>query len=68
MTAVGEEGGFLDRALFNIARNYETEVERLMKIITALLEPSFILIMGLVVGLIVMAMILPVFQMSLVAY
>jgi len=68
MTAVGEEGGFLDRALFNIARNYETEVERLIKIITALLEPGFILIMGLVVGLIVMAMILPVFQMSLAAY
>jgi len=68
MTAVGEEGGFLDRALLNIARNYETEVERLMKIITALLEPGFILIMGLVVGLIVMAMILPVFQMSLAAY
>ncbi len=68
MTAVGEEGGFLDRALFNIARSYEIEAERLMKIITALLEPCFILIMGLVVGLIVMAMILPVFQMSLTAY
>jgi len=68
MTAVGEEGGFLDRALFNIARSYEIEAERLMKIITALLEPCFILIMGLVVGLIVMAMILPVFQMSLAAY
>jgi len=68
MTAVGEECGFLDRALFNIARSYEIEAERLMKIITALLEPCFILIMGLVVGLIVMAMILPVFQMSLAAY
>ncbi|MEK6732156.1 MAG: type II secretion system F family protein [Candidatus Omnitrophota bacterium] len=68
MTAVGEEGGFLDKALFNIARSYETEVDRLMKIITALLEPGFILMMGLAVGFIVVAMILPVFQISLIAH
>jgi len=68
MIAVGEEGGFMDRALLNIARNYETEVDRLMKIITTLLEPAFILIMGLVVGFIVVAMLLPVFEISLAAH
>jgi type II secretory pathway component PulF len=67
MTAIGEEGGFLDRALLTIARSYEIEIDRIMKIITALLEPVFILIMGLVVGFIVVAMLLPVFQISLVA-
>ena len=67
MTAVGEEGGFLDKALLNIARSYETEADRAMKIITALLEPGFILIMGLVVGFIVVAMLLPVFEISLTA-
>jgi type II secretory pathway component PulF len=68
MAAVGEEGGFLDKALLNIARNYETEMDRVMKIITALLEPAFILIMGLVVGFIVVAMLLPVFEISLTAH
>ena len=67
MTAVGEEGGFLDKALLNIACSYETEADRAMKIITALLEPGFILIMGLVVGFIVVAMLLPVFEISLTA-
>ena len=67
MTAVGEEGGFLDKALLNIAASYETEIDRTVKIITALLEPAFILIMGLVVGFIVVAMLLPVFEISLTA-
>jgi len=65
MAAIGEEGGFLDKALLNIARNYETETDRAIKIITALLEPVIILIMGLAVGFIVIAMLLPVFQISL---
>jgi len=68
MTAIGEEGGFLDKALLTIARSYEIEIDRLMKIITALLEPVFILIMGLAVGFIVVAMLLPVFQISLTAH
>ncbi len=67
MASAGEEGGFLDKALLNIARNYEIEMERAMKIIMSLLEPVFILIMGLVVGFIVLAMLLPVFQISLTA-
>nr|MBU1327772.1 type II secretion system F family protein [Candidatus Omnitrophota bacterium] len=68
MAAVGEEGGFLDKALFNIARNYEIESDKTMKTLTAFLEPAFILIMGLVVGFIVISMLLPVFQISLVTH
>lgn len=68
MVAVGEEGGFLDKALLNISRNYETELDRAMKIVTALIEPVFILIMGAVIGFIVVAMLLPVFQMSLAGH
>lgn len=67
MTAVGEEGGFLDRTLLSIATTYESEIDRVVKIITTLLEPAFILVMGLVIGFIVVAMLLPVFQISLVA-
>ncbi len=68
MIAVGEEGGFLDKALLNVARNYEKALELGVKTITSLLEPAFILIMGLVIGFIVVAMLLPVFQISLVSH
>lgn len=68
MTAVGEEGGFLDKTLSNIAHTYEVEIDRLIKIMTALLEPVFILIMGSIVGFIVISMLLPVFQISLTAH
>lgn len=68
MVAVGEEGGFLDKALSNIARNYEIQLDRAMKIIIALMEPVFILIMGLGIGFIVVAMLLPVFQISLTVH
>ncbi len=68
MIAVGEEGGFLDKALLNVARNYEKRLEAGVKTITSLLEPVFILIMGLVIGFIVIAMLLPVFQISLVSH
>lgn len=68
MIAVGEEGGFLDKALLNVARNYEKALELGVKVVTSLLEPAFILIMGLVIGFIVVAMLLPVFQISLVSH
>ncbi|OIO32982.1 MAG: hypothetical protein AUJ70_04210 [Candidatus Omnitrophica bacterium CG1_02_40_15] len=68
MTAVGEQGGFLDRMLLNIAHTYEVELDRIVKVITSLLEPIFILAIGLVVGFIVIAMLLPIFQISLTAH
>lgn len=68
MAAIGEEGGFLDKTLLSVARSYETEIDRTIKIITTLLEPVFILIMGLVVGFVVISMLLPVFQISLTAH
>ncbi|PIP68244.1 MAG: hypothetical protein COW92_02285 [Candidatus Omnitrophica bacterium CG22_combo_CG10-13_8_21_14_all_43_16] len=68
MIVVGEEGGFLDKALLNVARNYEKSLELGVKVITSLLEPAFILIMGLVIGFIVVAMLLPVFQISLISH
>jgi type II secretory pathway component PulF len=68
MAAAGEAGGFLDKALSNIARNYEIELERDMKIAIALMEPVFILVMGALVGFIVIAVFLPIFQLSLAVY
>lgn len=65
MVAVGEEGGSLERSLFKVADTYDAEIDRTVKAITSLLEPSLILFMGLVVGFIVISMLLPIFQLNL---
>ena len=62
---VGEESGRLDEALSEIADSYERETNETIKVMTTLLEPVMILIMGAVVGFIVIAMLLPVFQINL---
>ncbi len=65
--AVGETGGKLEQALAKVASAYEREVDRSVKVFTTLLEPALILIMGVAVGGIVMAMLLPIFQLNLMA-
>ena len=65
MIAVGEKGGNLENALIEIAHFYEREVRKITKVITSLLEPAIILVMGLIVGLIVFAMLLPIFEINL---
>ena len=65
MIAVGEEGGKLEESLSEIANTYEKEVEQALKIMTALLEPLLILIVGAVVGFIVFAMLLPIFDIGM---
>ncbi|MCA9426436.1 MAG: type II secretion system inner membrane protein GspF [Candidatus Omnitrophica bacterium] len=64
MVAVGEETGQLERTLQRIAETYEVETERSLKTLVTLIEPLLIVTMAVVVGFIVMAMILPIFQMS----
>jgi type II secretory pathway component PulF len=65
LVIVGEESGRLDDALAEIASSYERDVDEAVKIIGNLLEPLMILVMGLVVGFIVMAMLLPVFSINM---
>ena len=67
IVAVGEETGRLDQALLRIADDYEKEVERTLSAITRMLEPIIILVMGLIVGFIVLSMLLPIFQINLIA-
>lgn len=67
MIAVGEEGGGLEKALFKVADSYERETDNVIKTITSLLEPFLILSMGLVVGFIVVSMLLPIFQINIIA-
>ncbi|MBU1147000.1 MAG: type II secretion system F family protein [Candidatus Omnitrophica bacterium] len=68
MAIIGEEGGMLDKTLLKAAKSYELESDRKIKILSSLLEPAIILVMGVVVGFIVISMLLPVFQISLTAH
>jgi general secretion pathway protein F len=65
MIAVGERGGNLQEVLLDVAVFYEREVHKINKIMTALLEPAIILVMGLIVGFIVMAMLMPIFEINM---
>ena len=65
MITVAEKGGNLQEVLLEVANFYEREVNKLVKIMTSLLEPTIILVMGLMVGFIVMAMLLPIFEINI---
>ncbi len=63
MINVGETTGALDTMLAKVADFYEEEVERAVAGMTALLEPVVVVVLGVVVGGIVVAMYLPVFDL-----
>ncbi|MCK4948286.1 MAG: type II secretion system F family protein [Candidatus Aureabacteria bacterium] len=64
MVAIGEETGKIDDSLLKVAGSYEREIENELKGLTSLLEPAVILFMGIIVGFIVLAMLLPVFEIT----
>lgn len=64
MISVGEETGTLDTMLSKIAYFYEREVDDAVKGMTSMIEPLIIVFMGVVVGGMVLAMFLPMFEMT----
>jgi type IV pilus assembly protein PilC len=64
MIAVGEETGSLDTMLSKIADFYDQEVDSAVKALTSIIEPVLIVIMGVVVGSIVIAMFMPMFELG----
>src|SRR5690554_1787918 len=64
MVAIGEESGALDTMLAKVADFYEEEVEAMVDNMTSLLEPMVIVVLGVIVGSLVIAMYLPIFQMG----
>lgn len=64
MAAVGERSGELEGLLFRVADIYEHQVQTKLNGLMALLEPLMIIFMGGVVGFIVLAVLLPIFQAS----
>ena len=64
MIAIGEESGSLDEMSAKVAEFYEAEVDNLVDNLSTLLEPMIMTILGVLVGGLVTAMYLPIFQMG----
>ena len=64
MIGVGETSGSLIDMLGDVAEYYESEIERRLDRLTTIIEPLMMMIMGLLVGGIVVAMYIPIFQMG----
>jgi type IV pilus assembly protein PilC len=66
MVATGEESGQLERMLDKVAEFYENEVDNAIAVISSLVEPILIIFLGIIVGVIVIAMYLPIFKLGAV--
>jgi type IV pilus assembly protein PilC len=64
MVAIGEESGSIDAMLSKIADIYEQEVDDAVDGLSALLEPLIMSVLGVLVGGLIIAMYLPIFQMG----
>ena len=64
MITVGEETGELDKMLKHVAGFYQSNVETFMKRFGTLIEPIMLVVMGVVIGIIVIAMFLPMFNIA----
>ncbi|MBM3501709.1 MAG: type II secretion system protein GspF [Armatimonadetes bacterium] len=67
MIAVGEETGDVDSILQRVAHSYDIEVQNTVRQLISLLEPVIILVMGIVVGSVIISMLLPIFDLNLMA-
>lgn len=64
MVAVGEKTGELEDMLLNVADNYDQQIEARLGKLTSLLEPLMIVFMVVIVGFIVVAVLMPIFEMQ----
>jgi type IV pilus assembly protein PilC len=66
MVAIGEEAGALDDMLDKSASYYEEQVDNAVDNLTALMEPMIMAVLGVLVGGLIIAMYLPIFQLGAV--
>lgn len=64
MVGIGEEAGSLEEMLDKVATYYENEVDNAVDGLTSLMEPLIMAVLGVLVGGLVVAMYLPIFQMG----
>ena len=62
--AIGEISGNMEEQLINIADTYDEQIDTITRSLTSLIEPIILMLMGLVVGFIVLAMLLPIFEIN----
>ena len=63
MVKIGEETGELEKMLGKIADFYEDEVDSSIQTLTSIIEPIMMIGVGLMVGVIIISMYLPMFKM-----
>ncbi|WP_281560691.1 type II secretion system F family protein [Thalassomonas sp. RHCl1] len=66
MVAIGEESGAVDDMLAKVATVYEQEVDNAVDSLTSLLEPMIMAVLGVVIGGLIIAMYLPIFQIGMI--
>lgn len=66
MSAIGEESGALDAMLDKVAVYYEEAVDNMVDSLTSLLEPMIMAVLGVLVGGLMIAMYMPIFQLGAV--
>lgn len=64
MTAIGEESGALDAMLDKVATFYEDDVDNMVDNMATLIEPMIMAVLGVLVGGLIIAMYLPIFQLG----
>lgn len=64
MIAAGEKSGGIEEGLGNVADAFDNEIETATKTLTSLLEPAMIILLGAIVGFIVLAILLPIFDIN----
>lgn len=64
MISVGEETGKMDEVLFKLSRYFEAESEQAVRNLTAAIEPMIIIVLGIGVGLLVVAVIMPIYNLT----
>lgn len=64
LITIGEESGQLDQMLYKLAEIYDTELDQAINNMSRLLEPIIITILGIVLGIVVIALYLPIFKLG----
>lgn len=64
MVAVGEESGTLPEMMERVAEYYEAQLEARVNALTAMIEPAMVVVVGLMVGVVVMGVLLPILGLS----
>lgn len=64
MVRVGEESGSIDETMIYLAENYESDVDNATKALTTTFEPLLLIIIGSLVGILALAIISPIYQVT----